>query len=120
MNVKIIIQARLGSSRLPKKVLMKIGNTSMLEIIVQSLISRFDKDSIIIATTKNKLDDKIHKFCEDSGVLCFRGEEENVASRFKIIIDSDDSITHFFRVCADGPLVNLSGMEEALKIIKES
>jgi len=92
----------------------------MLEIIIQSLVNRYDKNSIIVATTKNKIDNKIQKLCEDLSILYYRGEEENVASRFRTILNDDNSIKHFFRVCADGPLINLSGMEKSLKIIKNN
>ena len=54
MNVGIIVQARCGSSRLPGKVLLKIGKISLLEHVIKRLKKIRNKKKIIIATTKKK------------------------------------------------------------------
>ena len=79
-SIGCIIQARMKSKRLPGKVLYKIDNTTILEI----LISRLKKlgIKIIIATTKNKPDDKIVKVSRKNKVFIFRGNEKNVLKRY--------------------------------------
>ena len=58
-KIILIIQARLGSKRLPKKVLKKISRKSILDIIIDRVKKIEPIDEFWIATTKNKLDDKI-------------------------------------------------------------
>ena len=57
-----IIQARLGSTRLPNKVLKKCGSVSLLEQVV-SRVRSSNVDEIVIATTTNKIDDELYDFC---------------------------------------------------------
>ena len=55
-NFKIIIQVRLTSTRLPRKVLKKIyKNESMLEFLLNRLTKRFKNDDVIVALAKNKM-----------------------------------------------------------------
>jgi spore coat polysaccharide biosynthesis protein SpsF len=77
----IIIQARMGSERLPGKVLLKFGKYSALHLMVSRLKGARVKD-IIIATTTNPRDNAIEKECADNiKVKCFRGNETNVIKR---------------------------------------
>jgi spore coat polysaccharide biosynthesis protein SpsF (cytidylyltransferase family) len=59
MNFAIIIQARTGSKRFPKKILAKIDRRSVLEFLIDRLTQIFSKNKIIIATTKFKRDNII-------------------------------------------------------------
>ena len=56
MNFAIIIQARTGSRRFPKKILAKIDRRNVLEFFIDRLLRTFSKNKIIIATTKFKRD----------------------------------------------------------------
>ena len=58
----ILIQARLGSTRFPKKILQKIGNKTVIEILYNRIRSIKLADKIIIVTTKNKTDDVLVNF----------------------------------------------------------
>ena len=84
MTKKIIsiIQARIGSNRLPKKVLKKIGDKTMLEHVINQANNSKLVDDIIVATTDSKLDDKIEKFCRQHNQKCFRGSENDVLDRY--------------------------------------
>ena len=84
LDTTAIIQARMGSSRLPGKVLMNIEDKPILERIVYSLSRIIDLQDIYIATTTLKEDDPIEEFARNRGVNCYRGEVENVFSRFAI------------------------------------
>ena len=57
--ISIIIQARLGSSRLPGKILKKIGDKSVLEYLIDRLKRSRLAEQIIVATTNEKIDQKI-------------------------------------------------------------
>ena len=62
-NIKVLIQARTSSSRLPKKVLKKIGRYTILERVVKNVsLSRYI-DDIIVLTSKSKTDDEIVRLC---------------------------------------------------------
>jgi len=113
MNPAIIIQARLGSTRLPKKVLMKFYNdNTILDIIVQS-IKKATSLPIVIATSDNQLDDTLEKYCLEKNYLCFRGSEHNVLKRF---IDTAEhyGFSHLFRICADNPFLQPDTIKEIL------
>ena len=58
MKFAILIQARTGSKRYPEKILKKIDHRVILEFMIDSLLTRFSKNNIIIATTKSKRDNK--------------------------------------------------------------
>jgi len=104
-KIVAIIQARVGSSRFPGKVLKKIGNKTLLEILVNRIKKVKNLDDIIIATSTNPKDKKIEELAEKLSVKCYRGSEENVLERYveasKLI--SADIIV---RVTADNPLTD--------------
>ncbi|NTW98933.1 MAG: hypothetical protein HGB35_03190, partial [Geobacteraceae bacterium] len=77
-----IIQARLGSSRLPGKVLKKVCNKSMFEHLVERVQYSSRLDKIVLATTTNPLDDPLAELSEAIGISCYRGSEHDVVDRF--------------------------------------
>ncbi|MDE7169332.1 MAG: hypothetical protein K2N67_03965, partial [Mucispirillum sp.] len=82
MTKGIIIQARMGSSRLPGKVLADICGKPMLFHIVQRLRRSKAADNIIIASSDLKEDDEVYEFCRNNGIGCFRGSSSNVLERY--------------------------------------
>ena len=78
-----IIQARMGSSRLPGKAMKKIHDKiPILEFQQNQLKLSKRIDKIIIATTILESDDHIANFCESNNLECFRGESEDVLDRY--------------------------------------
>jgi len=77
-----IIQARMGSSRLPGKVLKKINGKPMLSYLLDRVLKSKKLDKIIVATSILEKDDAIDKFCKNYGIECFRGSEDDVLSRY--------------------------------------
>ena len=84
MNNKttIIVQARMGSTRLPGKVLKKLNNHTILGFLIKRLEKAKSVKKIVIATSDNKEDDLIVNFCKENEIDYFRGPEENVYKRF--------------------------------------
>lgn len=80
-SVIAIIQARLNSSRLPGKVLLPVGELTVLEFIVQRLRRSKLIDDVVIATTENESDNAIIDLCKNKNIKYFRGSEEDVLSR---------------------------------------
>lgn len=81
MNV-VIIQARMGSTRLPGKVLKTIKGHSLLELQQMRIRGAKLVDKIVIATTANKEDDAIEAFCKEKGIDCSRGSDWDVLDRY--------------------------------------
>ena len=77
-----IIQARIGSSRLPGKILMKAGGRTLLENVLMRVGQAKKIDKIVVATTDQKGDDVTERLCKEIGIDCFRGSENDVLDRF--------------------------------------
>jgi len=80
-KVDIIVEARTNSKRLPGKVLKKVCNKTLLELMIERLKRIKNANNIIIATTKLKIDDKIVAVAKKLNVKFFRGSEEDVLGR---------------------------------------
>lgn len=111
-SIGLIIQARMSSTRLPGKVLMPLpfaSETTLLGKIVGAL--KTTGGTIIVATSTNKENDLIEKFCKSKGVKCFRGAEDDVFSRFHDI-QLNESFSTIFRFTADNPFIDLGKLYE--------
>ena len=80
-KIMCVIEARMGSSRLPGKVLMKSNGKSMLEIMISRLRLVFSSEQIIVATSNNIKDIAIYDETKKLGVNCFQGDEDDVLHR---------------------------------------
>ena len=81
-NVVAIIQARMGSTRLPGKVLMDVGGATVLSRVINRLSRTMRITQIVIATTNRSADDAIVVEANRHRVSCFRGSEQDVLSRY--------------------------------------
>lgn len=119
-NTGVIIQARMGSTRLPGKVLMKINNK---ETLLEYMINRVKKcklvDKIVVATSTEKRDDKIEDLCKSINVDVFRGSESDVLKRYV-----DCAVGHRFntivRLTADCPLVDPSVIDLCVSVFENN
>lgn len=82
MKIIGIVQARMGSSRLPGKVLMNLCGKPILWHIVNRAQKSKYLASVIIATSNEMEDDKIENFALEHGIPIFRGSQDNVLERF--------------------------------------
>jgi spore coat polysaccharide biosynthesis protein SpsF len=80
--IAAIIQARLGSTRLPGKVLADIQGKTLLEHVIQRVSASKLIEDIIIATTINEKDKAIIDFAHTRGIKCYAGSEDDVLDRF--------------------------------------
>lgn len=82
MGSVAIIQARMGSTRLPGKVMKTILGKPMLWHIVRRLKLVQGLDDVVVATSDQTVDEPICSFCRDAGIPCFTGSESDVLDRF--------------------------------------
>jgi spore coat polysaccharide biosynthesis protein SpsF len=100
-----LIQARTGSTRLPRKSVLPFFNgKSIFEIIVDNLSRPFPERNIVLATTNDPSDDELVVLAEKAGVKVFRGSVENVLQRFLHAADQFGCQT-IVRICADNPFL---------------
>jgi len=102
MNL-LIIQARMGSTRLPGKVLKEIKGHSLLEIQQMRIKPSKLVDEIVIATTTNKEDDAIEEFCKLKNIHFHRGSDWDVLDRYYQAAKKFNP-TNVIRVTSDCPL----------------
>lgn len=100
-----VIQARMGSSRLPGKVLMPILGKPVLWHIVQRLKKAEGIDQVIIATSRLTRDNPIAEFCQKQNVFCFRGDEVDVLDRFYQAAKASGA-EDLIRITGDCPLAD--------------
>lgn len=104
-RVLCITQARMGSSRLPGKVLREVMGRPLLHYHMERLQRADSIDELVVATSTDPGDDAIESFCAAAGVACFRGSEQDVLDRFyQCARDIDANI--ILRVTSDCPLID--------------
>jgi spore coat polysaccharide biosynthesis protein SpsF len=82
MKVIAILQARMGSTRLPGKVLLPFGRTNVLDYAVSRCQAAKGIDQVIVATSEKEADSQIVEWCNRNGIEVFQGSEEDVLSRY--------------------------------------
>ncbi len=113
-----IIQARLGSTRLPGKILLPFsGDKSIFDLLLEKFCS-IDGACCIVATTDSPVNDKLEEICLERGVKCFRGSENDVLQRF---IDAAGyyGVDRIIRVCSDNPFLNVPAVHELIEASSE-
>jgi spore coat polysaccharide biosynthesis protein SpsF len=99
-----IVQARMGSTRLPGKVLAPALGRPLLAIMLDRLSGFAEIDGVVVATTVLERDDQIADAAHDLGVEVFRGSEDDVLSRFAGAAEQAGAAT-IIRLTADCPLI---------------
>jgi spore coat polysaccharide biosynthesis protein SpsF len=113
-KVVAIVQARMGSTRFPGKVMKKLSNRTVLGHVILRLLDCLRLDKLVIATTTNSSDDIIAQEANKYGVSCFRGSEENVLERYYLAAQEADADI-IVRVTSDDPLVDPEIISAMLK-----
>lgn len=111
----IVLQARMGSTRLPGKVLKSIGSKVLLEHIVYRLRFLKHKATLIVATSDTPKDDAVAFFCRKLGIACFRGSELNVLKRY-YDCTCQFRFTQIVRLTADNPFVDICELDRLIDL----
>jgi glutamate-1-semialdehyde 2,1-aminomutase len=119
MKVVAIIQARMGSTRLPNKVIKDIIGKPMIEILLTRLSQSKEVDQIVVATSREKINDSLQSLVESLGYECTRGSENDVLGRF---YDSAKKVgaDAIVRITGDCPLVAAELVDTCIKEFKSS
>lgn len=118
MNLAII-QARMNSSRLPGKVLKFIGNEILIDIIYRRLSRAKAVDKIIVACTTSSSDDILTKHLINKNIDFFRGDEDDVLSRFYLAA-KDHNPVNVVRITCDDPLKEPDLVDKAIDLLTKT
>lgn len=105
MRVVTMVQARMGSARLPGKVMRPLGGHPVLERVLQRVRQSHLHGDMVVATSCMGQDDPIAEWCQQMRVACFRGSEHDVLERYyqcALLYQADVIV----RVTADSPLLD--------------
>lgn len=109
------IEARMGSSRLPGKVLLPAAGKPMLQHLVERLRAVPSVNEVVLATTVNPLDDELERFAKGLELTCFRGSEEDVLSR---VLGAAASVGAdlIVEITGDEPIVDPLIVEQGIRL----
>lgn len=113
MTTVAIIQARMGSSRLPGKVMKLVGGLSLIEIMLDRLKPSRKLDGVIVAITDQPADDPLADHLETLGAVFVRGPEHDVLARFILALD-DTSADTAVRLTGDCPLIDPAVVDDVI------
>jgi len=113
MKILAIIQARMGSTRLPNKVMMRINHVPMIELLINRLSKSKHINQIVLATSDNDNNLSLVNHVEDLGYEVFLGDESNVLDRYfhaAKLFKADVVV----RITGDCPLVDSALVDEVI------
>lgn len=119
MKIEIFVQARMGSTRLPGKVMMQVLGKPLLGHLLERLKVSREANAVVVLTSSNPEDNVIERFCHEEGVLCFRGPEEDVLTRFHLAAKKrlPDAIV---RITADCPLMDPEIVDNLIRTYRDT
>jgi spore coat polysaccharide biosynthesis protein SpsF (cytidylyltransferase family) len=100
MNLALL-QARMGSTRLPGKVLKEINGIPLIQILINRVSQAKCIDKIAVVTSTNVEDDELENYCIQNNILVFRGSDWDVLDRFY-------SAAKFFGAQEGGNIIRLT------------
>lgn len=115
-RVVAIIQARMGSTRLPGKVLKPVAGKPLLWHVLYRLTRCRTLDWIVVATSDNPRDDAIEAFCRNEKIEVVRGPEDNVLERFRLAAEQTEADV-IVRVSADAPFIDPQFVDHMVKTL---
>lgn len=117
MKLILIIFIRLNSKRLKNKGILKIGNKSIIEIIIERCLQCINKKYLIVATSKEKINNKLVDILKRKKIKIFRGSEKNVRDR-AIQCCIKFKARGFIRINADRPFFDYEHLNKMIKLYK--
>jgi len=116
--VVAIIQARMGSTRLPGKVMKEIQGKPLISYVLERVKLAKKIDKIILATTTSCLDDVLASHVDSLGYEVYRGSEDDVLSRYYNAADNCNNKSLIVRVTGDCPLIDPDLINKVISVIQ--
>jgi len=113
-GVVTVVQARVGSTRLPGKVLMSLGGLTVLERLVERARASALAGTIVVATTTEQADDEIEALCRRTGVACVRGHPTDLLDRHQEVAERF-AARHVVKIPSDCPLIDPMEIDRVLE-----
>lgn len=117
MKVVAIVQARMGSSRLPNKVMRMVGDVPMIEFLLSRLSRAKELDQVVVATPPEELNRPLIDHVRKLGYSCEQGSEKDVLDRYlkTALLHGADVVV---RITGDCPLVDPSLVDQCVRGFK--
>ena len=119
MKVVAIVQARMGSTRMPNKVMKPIGGVPMIEVLLARLALAKEVNEIVVATSVDPSNQPLAGHVNSLGYKCYRGSEIDVLDRYvqaAKFVGADIVV----RITGDCPLVDPALVDEAIRLFKSA
>jgi spore coat polysaccharide biosynthesis protein SpsF len=110
-----IVQARMGSRRLPGKTLTEIHGRTLLQYLLDRLERCRTLTQVVIATSDQPIDDPVAEYCSRMSIACHRGDHDDVAGRYLSALDVMPSQA-FVRLSGDSPVLDTSIVDRAVEL----
>ncbi len=117
MKVVAVVQARMGSTRLPGKVLKRLDSRPALEWAATAAARAVGTENVVVATSTNPENDAIQKFCDGIGLRCIRGSEDDVLDRYRKVVEETKADV-IVRITADCPLIDSNVIRQVIALYK--
>ena len=117
MKVVALVQARMGSTRLPNKVMKPIGSFPMIELLLLRLSRAKEVDQIVVATSVDERNQSLVEYVRKLGYACEQGSENDVLDRYVQAARAHQADV-VVRITGDCPLVDPALVDEAIRCFK--
>lgn len=114
MKCGIIIQARMGSTRLPGKILKPFYDEQRLLDVLLENLHKIENAKVIVATSLSSNNDELVSYLQSRNELVFRGSENDVLNRFISAAEVND-VDRIIRICSDNPFMDVSSLQQLVK-----
>lgn len=119
MKTVAIVQARMGSTRLPNKVMRPVCGTPMIGLLLERLSKARGLDQIVLATSTDSRNDPLATYVESAGYAVYRGSEDDVLDRYYRAAGKFEAGV-VIRVTGDCPLIDPAVVERVVGLFRES
>lgn len=119
MKTVAIVQARMGSTRLPNKVMMPVNGIPLIGALITRLRMSSEINKIVVATSTHLNNKPLIDYVESLGVDCFVGDEDDVLSRY-YLASKNYRADIIVRITGDCPLVDPVLVDKVIKRFKET